>query len=69
MSITRIDPATYERILTSAVAQYLDLGMDLKAARSMAKDSMDRAFVRDDMLFAAEMQRDDDDERDGDWTR
>jgi len=49
MSVARIDPKTYDRILTASVAQYIDLGLDLKAARDMAQGQMDQAFVRDDM--------------------
>lgn len=67
MTRTSVDHITYATLLLDTVASYLDQGMDLRAARQLAKSDMERTFVVADNQ--AEYQRDKDDERMGDWTR
>jgi hypothetical protein len=46
MSITTIDPQTYDNILTRTIAHYIDSGMDLIAARQLAKEQMAFSFTK-----------------------
>lgn len=64
MSRAHIDPLTYESIYTDTVVNYLDMGLDLKAARQQASEDMARAFTCDDGY-----QKDKTDEAQNDWTR
>lgn len=51
-----IDRAVYDAIYTSTVAQYIGLGLDLMAARAMAKEAMERSFVADDVVDLRDME-------------
>jgi hypothetical protein len=48
MSIATIDPQTYDNILTRTIAHFIDSGMDLIAARQLAKEQMASSFVKGD---------------------
>lgn len=48
MSIATIDPQTYDNIQVRTIAHYLDSGMDLIAARQLAKEQMASSFVKGD---------------------
>lgn len=48
MSILTVDPQTYDNILARTIAHYLDSGMDLIAARQLAKEQMASSFVKGD---------------------
>lgn len=61
MSIMTIDRIVWNSIYTDAVAKYIGKGMDLQAARSMAREQMDNAFV---ILGCGEVQENHDTLRD-----
>jgi hypothetical protein len=46
MSITTIDPQLYDNILQRCIVHWLDHGMDLIAARELAKEQMAGAFQK-----------------------
>jgi len=48
MSLTIIDDLTYQTLLCNEIARQINNGLDLKAARSMARETMARCFVADD---------------------
>ena len=69
MSRLEIPAGWYNDILTRTIANYIDRGMDLIAAREAASEQMNNAFVCDDLALQAEQQKDRDEEAAGDWTR
>jgi len=69
MSLTEIDDATYQRFYTDLVAKWIDEGLDLPRARSAAADEMERSFISTSAAFARESALDDQEEKEGDWTR
>ena len=48
MSIITIDPQTYDNILTKTIAHFINSGMDLIAARALAKEQMEASFRKAD---------------------
>lgn len=48
MSILTVDPQTYDNILGQSIAYWIDQGMDLIAARQLAKEQMASSFVKGD---------------------
>jgi hypothetical protein len=48
MSICTVDQATYDNIYYSTIVRFINSGMDLPAARNLAKELMDNAFRTDD---------------------
>lgn len=66
MSIATIDQTSYDSIFTRMVAGYLSAGLDLIAARQMARDAIAACFTLDDPSL--DFQKDYD-EAIGDWTR
>ena len=58
MSLLTIPRETYNRILTNAIAGLIDQGLDLTAARALAQEQMDNAFVPDDVTDLREASLD-----------
>lgn len=48
MSIATIDPQTYDNILTKTIAHFINSGMDLIAARALAREQMEASFRKTD---------------------
>ena len=46
MSIATVDPQTYDDILQRTIAHYIDSGMDLLAARQLAREQMATSFAK-----------------------
>lgn len=58
MSMTEIDAVTWRIVYTDVVAQLINTGLDLKAARQLAIEQMDRAFICSDFAVAREQDAD-----------
>jgi len=58
MSITVVDSATYRAIFLSTVADYINRGLDLIAARDQAQCDMDFCFQRERDEWEREQQLD-----------
>lgn len=69
MSTIEIDRETYVIAYNESVARYMDWHrFDLRAAREQTAWDMRDWIIREDAL-GRELQRDKDDERNGDWPR
>ena len=69
MSLTEIDDVTYDLIRTQEVARYINSGLDLESARHMADEIMSAVYIRRTTAIQCDVQKDFDDQRQGDWTR
>lgn len=69
MSVMEIPDELYETIFHMEVAQQINKGLDLKAAREMANQIMGHCFMPRSAQIQCDTQKDYDDMRQGDWTR
>ena len=69
MSRLIIDAHTYLRFHTHLVENYTGLGFSQHEAAKRASADMRECYDCDDAIEARNLQKDKDEEREGDWTR